>query len=143
MVDKSGTKKIFVINGMGGVGKDTFISFVEEYAKVMNYSSIDVIKDMARLVGWNGEKDEKSRAFLSDLKRVVNGYNRYPLKMMLRKIQEFQRSDAEFLFLHIREAKEIELLKVEYKLRTILIRRTDIPTITSNTSGFGGGKLLL
>lgn len=114
-------KRIFVINGMGGSGKDTFISFIGEYANIVNYSSIDIIKQMARLVGWDGSKDEVSRAFLCELKRLVNDYNRYPLKMMLYKIREFQDSDAEFLFLHVREAKEIELLKKEILFKLNLI----------------------
>lgn len=44
------SKKIFVINGSGGVGKDTFVQFVSEFycrltnKQVINYSSVDEIK---------------------------------------------------------------------------------------------------
>ena len=36
-------KKIIVINGTGGSGKDTFVSYCENYSKVFNFSSIDII----------------------------------------------------------------------------------------------------
>ena len=62
-------KEIVVINGSVGVGKDTFVQFCAEYAPIMNISSVDKVKEAAKvLAGWNGEKDEKSRKFLSDLK---------------------------------------------------------------------------
>ena len=37
-------KKIFVINGTGGSGKDTFVNFISKYAKVFNVSSVDKVK---------------------------------------------------------------------------------------------------
>ena len=64
-------KEIVVINGSGGVGKDTFVQFCNEYTPIMNISSVDKVKEAAKvLAGWNGEKDEKSRKFLSDLKEL-------------------------------------------------------------------------
>ena len=44
-------KKIFIINGSGGTGKDTFVNlFAECYGadKVWNYSSVDKVKRIAR-----------------------------------------------------------------------------------------------
>ena len=43
--------------------------------KVENISSITPIKDLAKLCGWGGEKNEKSRKFLSDLKQLLIDYN--------------------------------------------------------------------
>ena len=55
-------KNIVIINGTGGAGKDTFVSFCSEFVKVLNVSSVDKVKEAAKiLVGWNGEKDEVSR----------------------------------------------------------------------------------
>ena len=54
-------KEVVVINGTGGSGKDTFISKVSKYAKIYNFSSIDKVKEIATLVGWNGTKTEKDR----------------------------------------------------------------------------------
>ena len=35
---------LFVINGTGGSGKDTFVNFISKYAKVFNVSSVDKVK---------------------------------------------------------------------------------------------------
>ena len=45
-------KKIIVINGTGGSGKDTFVEYVSKYAKVYNFSSVDKVKEIAKLIGW-------------------------------------------------------------------------------------------
>ena len=60
-------KKVIIINGTGGSGKDTFVEFCSEFKNVMNISSVDKVKEAASiLVGWNGEKDEKSMKLLVD-----------------------------------------------------------------------------
>ena len=61
-------KAIVIINGTGGSGKDTFIDFVKKHAKVVNVSSVDFVKEVATLAGWQGEKSKEARKFLSDLK---------------------------------------------------------------------------
>ena len=61
-------KNIIIINGTGGSGKDTFVEFVSKYSKVFNFSSVDKVKEVARVIGWSGTKSEKDRKFLSDLK---------------------------------------------------------------------------
>jgi hypothetical protein len=53
------TKQVFIINGSGGCGKDTFISFVSDIACVTNFSSVDKVKEIARIIGWDGEKTER------------------------------------------------------------------------------------
>ena len=61
-------KQVIIINGTGGSGKDTFVRFCSEFAKVTNISSVDKVKEAAKiLVGWNGEKHEKARKLLDDL----------------------------------------------------------------------------
>ena len=62
--------EIFIINGSGGCGKDTFVElFSKHYGpdKVWNYSSVDKVKRIAKEIGWTGAKTEKDRKFLSDL----------------------------------------------------------------------------
>ena len=61
-------KQVFIINGSGGVGKDTFVELVSEnfLLPVMNFSSVDKVKEVARIIGWTGGKSEKDRKFLSD-----------------------------------------------------------------------------
>ena len=61
-------KVVIVINGAGGVGKDTLCELASLHFKVFNVSSITPIKEIASMCGWSGAKDDKSRKFLSDLK---------------------------------------------------------------------------
>lgn len=117
-------KLVVVINGSGGVGKDTVCDVVAKHYKVMNVSSIDPIKKIAIENGWNGEKSEKSRKFLADLKQLFIDYNELPQKYLEKKYQEFLLNDSEILFVHIRECKEIIkfLDYIEHKCITLLIR---------------------
>lgn len=54
--------KIFIVNGQGAAGKDTFEKFVKDFAeeeniKIGKISTIDFVKEIARKCYWNGEKD--------------------------------------------------------------------------------------
>ncbi len=101
-------KLAIVINGAGGVGKDTLCDFAAAHFKVMNISSITPIKELARMCGWSGQKDDKSRKFLSDLKLLTVEYNDFPTVWAKEKYEEFLKSDDEIFFVHIREPREIE-----------------------------------
>lgn len=101
-------KKIaLVINGRGGVGKDTLCDLAAKHFRVYNISSVDPIKDIARTCGWDGSKDDKSRRFLSDLKALTVGYNNYPTVWAKERYLGFLESEYEIMFLHIREPEEI------------------------------------
>lgn len=129
-------KLVIVINGKGGTGKDTLCNFVSQNYKTMNVSSIDPIKDMAKIIGWDEAKDKKSRKLLSDLKRIATEYNDYPTQYILKKYVEFLDSDYEILFVHIREPEQIHLFckKIGYKALTLLIRRKMEVEIFGNSS---------
>lgn len=102
-------KKItIIINGKGGAGKDTMCEMAAKHFRTMNVSSIDPIKRIASQNGWNGEKDDKSRKFLADLKKIFTDYNDLPTEYIFGKYKEFLVSDCEILFVHIREPEEIE-----------------------------------
>ena len=123
---------MFIINGSGGVGKDTFVSLVDYQATVINFSSVDKIKEIAKIIGWNGGKTEKDRKFLSDLKLLCTNYNDMPFNSMKNKYESFLKTNAHFLFLHIREPEEIDRAKKEFDAKTILIKRNSVKHITSN-----------
>lgn len=127
-------KQIFIINGSGGTGKDTFVTFVSKVSNisVVNFSSVDKVKEIARIIGWNGGKTEKDRKFLSDLKLLCTDYNNMPFNSMSEKVKEFTESNETMLFLHIREPEEIEKAKVAFGAKTILIKRDKVKQITSN-----------
>lgn len=143
--NKSINKKIFIINGSGGVGKDTFVKLVGKFIDVKNYSSVQPMKDAARLLGWNGGKTEKDRKFLSDLKVLASKYNCYTYyKNILKQIQEFLNDENTLvLFIHMRDPKDIENIidiyndiinfKGDYNpIETILVKRDNIKDINSN-----------
>lgn len=128
-------KEIFVINGSGGVGKDTFVEFCEKYCRVKIISSVDKVKEAARiLTGWDGTKDEKSRKLLVDLKQLGIEYNDAPFKYIVQSVQEFENNNEEIMFIHIREISEIEKVKKAINAKTILVTNKNIETITSNES---------
>lgn len=101
-------KAVIVINGRGGVGKDTLCDMAKSSFKVENVSSITPIKEIAMMCGWDGTKDDKSRKFLADLKKLSVEYNDYPTVWATEKYKEFLLSDKEIMFIHIREPEEIE-----------------------------------
>ncbi len=117
-------KTVFVINGAGGVGKDTLCDLAAKHFKVYNVSSIDPIKEIAASIGWRGEKTDKARKFLSDLKRLTIDYNDYPTLWGKARYEEFLASDNEVMFFHIREAVEIEkyVRATNGEAKTLLIR---------------------
>lgn len=128
-------KSIIIINGTGGAGKDTFVSFCSEFVKVLNVSSVDKVKEAAKiLVGWNGEKDEVSRKLLVDLKKLSVDYNDAPTKYIKSMADNFKNSDEELMFVHIREAEEIEKTKKLLNAKTLLITNPRVQLITSNDS---------
>jgi nucleoside-triphosphatase THEP1 len=134
-------KHIFIINGSGGVGKDTFVELVstelndilKKFHTVINFSSIDKVKEIAREIGWNGKKSEKDRKFLSDLKILTSEYCDMPFKSMKNKVAEFMNDEESiFLFLHIREPEEIARAVNEFGAKTILVTRDAVKHIVSN-----------
>ncbi len=128
-------KNIIIINGTGGSGKDTFVSFCSEFARVTNISSVDKVKEAAKiLVGWNGAKDEKSRKLLVDLKQLSIQYNDAPTKYIKEQYEIFKRSNSEFLFIHIREIEEIKKIQKLLNAKTLLIKNPRVALITSNSS---------
>ena len=100
-------KYVFVINGPGGVGKDTLCAMAAKHFKVKNVSSITPIKELAATCGWAGEKTDRARRFLADLKALTAAYNDYPTAWITGQYRAILAGDAEILFVHIREGEEI------------------------------------
>lgn len=96
-------KHIFIINGSGGVGKDTFCNLVDEVSngQVYSYSSVNLVKKVAEMCGWNGAKEEHDRKFLSDLKDLLTKYNDAPFKNTCEVIDKFLVGNSfSILFIH-------------------------------------------
>lgn len=118
-------KTVIVINGQGGVGKDTLCAFAGQRYRVDNISSITPIKEIAATFGWRGEKTPEARKFLSDLKRAFTDYNDLPTRYLTAEYRRFLASEDELLFVHIREGSEIDKFKkaVDGDCVTLLILR--------------------
>ena len=137
-------KRIIIINGKGGSGKDTCVKFVTDYyaGHTMNVSTVDPIKKAASLLGWNKSKDNIDRKFLSDLKQISSDYNDYPNKYTISKIDKFSKLSVtwmRFMFIHCREPENIQLLEtylntLNVKHYTLLIRRPGIEDTYGNNS---------
>ena len=100
-------KTVIVINGAGGVGKDTLCDLAQKHFKIKNISSITPIKQIAALCGWGGEKTDKARKFLAEMKQLCVDYNDYPTLWAKGEYESFLESDDEIMFVHIREPEEI------------------------------------
>lgn len=127
--------KLVIINGQGGVGKDTFVEYCrgiigEQYS--LNISTIGFVKEMAKRCGWTGEKTEENRKFLSDLKDILTQWDDVPYKKVIEAIKSWRAAqycdlsidESEMVvFVHCREPQEIAKFVRETNAITVLIRR--------------------
>jgi len=108
---------VCIINGKGGAGKDTFVNFAKEMCDELevhlyNISSVHMIKEAAKLLGWQGSKSLEDRKFLSDLKVLASKYNNHSINYMRQRLIKIkQKGKPFFAFFHIREPEEIEEFK--------------------------------
>lgn len=119
-------KVVIIINGSGGVGKDTLCDCSAKHFRVRSISSITPIKEIARKgFGWDGQKDSKSRKLLADLKEIAVNYNDLPFLYLCEEYESFLNSEDQVLFVHIREGKEIDKFKnrISGVCYTLLITR--------------------
>lgn len=126
-------KRIFIINGGAGVGKDTFCNMVGDVKSVKVISSVDQVKKAANFLGWNFEKTSETRKLLSDLKDLSTAYFDGPMRYLRSSVHRFNVDDRyEILFMHIREPEEIDRAAKEFHAETILITNCNVELITSN-----------
>lgn len=114
--------KIIIINGPGGCGKSTFVEYCKkEHHLVAEYSTVDIVKQIASICGWNGDKDLKNRKFLSDLKDLLTEWNDIPFSKSISFIKktldmwsvEGYNLDEAVIFIHCREPEEIKRFEKE------------------------------
>lgn len=122
------TKTVIIINGRGGVGKDTLCGFAAGRFAVRNVSSITPIKEIAAAHGWQGEKTDSARRFLWLLKTAFTEYCDLPTRYLMEQYRLFAAGDEEILFAHIREGNQIAHFKTEVEKEggrcvTLLVRR--------------------
>lgn len=124
-----------IVNGKGGVGKDTlvddYITHMDHSEHGIKYSSINDVKKLAKLVGWTGEKTDKDRKFLSDLKNILTEYNDMPFCSCAKSYRMACMRSFDIWFCMVREPNEIDKLKnyiLDYggNCVTLLVKRDDV-----------------
>lgn len=129
--------KVILINGMAQSGKDTFISLCQKEnskTKIINISTVDLVKEAAIILGWDNIKDEKGRKFLSDLKSLALSYSDLSEKYIKDTLNNFQNNSMVAVFVHTREPEEIARLKEKFGAVTLLIKNNRVKDIVSNNS---------
>ena len=129
-------KKIFVQNSVGGSGKDTWASLLNKYIPTYKYSIVDLPKEAAKVLGWDGGKTEKDRKFLSDVMDLSTDYNDAPFKDVLSLVTDFKNSkdfdECDVLIIDMRDPKDIARAVETFGAETILIRNPNVRKIESN-----------
>lgn len=127
-------KHVYIVNGMGGCGKDTFARFLKKFVPgTVKFSSIDRVKIVAGFCGWSGGKTERDRKFLSDLKCLLTEYNDTPFEYIKSAVESWSRYDStRAILIDIREPEEIARAVKEFNAKTILIHNDRVPHIHSN-----------
>lgn len=133
--------KVFVINGSGGSGKDTFCNYIKDLAfeKDRTYFVDSVYtstpaKQWAKKMGWDGSKLPSDRRFLCNLKDMLDYWNNATYNCIREYFSNYYISryynsySKAIIFIHAREEKDIVWIK-NYCLnkgiscKSILIKR--------------------
>ncbi|MBE7018426.1 MAG: hypothetical protein E7413_00895 [Ruminococcaceae bacterium] len=128
-------KKIYITNGSGTSGKDTFAKMLSKYITVHKYSSINLVKAMLQFVGVDTEqKTEELRLLLSDMKDRLTKYDNIPFKDISEVVNNFKDNQitADVLLIDIREPDEIARAAEVFDADTILIKNPNVKKIKSN-----------
>ena len=127
-------KKIYILNGAGTSGKGTFVEFVGKYIPTYKYSIVDLPKEAAKVLGWDGGKTEKDRRFLSDIMDLSTDYNDSPFRDVLSVVTDFKNNliEDEVLFIDMRDPRDIDRAVKTFGAKTILIDNPNVEKIESN-----------
>lgn len=133
--------KIIIINGVPTSGKTSFVEFTKDSKyQIYNFSMVDYVKEKAKLLGWDGIKDEKGRRLLSNIKDSLTEYDDIPFKKVIKEIQtvlykydQFEQStDKLIFFVHSREPEDIAKWKELTNAKTLFIRRPAAEDVEHN-----------
>lgn len=103
-------------------------------------STVDLVKEVARFCGWDGQKRPKDRKFLSDLKDVLTQWDDIPYKDIIssyegcKEIWKQLGYDEEkcLYFIMCREPEEIQKFVDRIGARTLLVRRFEVEGLSQS-----------
>lgn len=112
--------KVFIINGSGGSGKDTFCNYIEQLATEKDrfyhvesiYTSTPA-KQWATTMGWDGSKLPSDRRFLCNLKDMLDYWNNATYNHIKNCFSSYYVTkfyhcyNKSIFFIHAREEKDI------------------------------------
>lgn len=129
-------KKVFILNGVGTSGKGEFVACINKYIPTLKYSIVDLSKEAAKVLGWDGGKTEKDRKFLSDIMDLSTDYNDAPFKDVLSLVTDFKNKKNldgyKVLIIDMRDPKDIARAVETFGAETIFIRNPNVKKIESN-----------
>ena len=127
-------KKVFILNGVGSVGKGKFVEFVSKYIPTCKYSIADLPKEAATILGWDGGKTEKDRRFLSDMIDLATEYNDSPFRDVVSIVTDFKNNkiETDVLFVDMRDPKDIVRAVETFDAETVLLRNPRVKHIETN-----------
>ena len=129
-------KLVFIVNGKPRAGKDTFAMILNRYMNVYKYSAVTKVKEIATLWGWDGQKEERDRKFLHELKMLTSEYSDMAYQDVVNEIKKYRNGEieADVFIVDVREPEEIERLAKEVGALTVFIENNNVPAITSNAA---------
>lgn len=132
-------KKVFILNGVGASGKDTFAGYIKKYISSFKYSIVELPKEAATILGWKGGKTERDRKFLSDIVDLATEYNDSPYNDVKSLVIDFYQDDIDLkvLIIDMRDPKDITRAVKDFNAETILIRNPNVNNIDSNHADRG------
>lgn len=121
--------KAYVVNGHPLSGKTKFEEYCQKVLLEKGYtvgifSTIDPVKEIAILLGWDGVKDDKGRRFLSDLKDALDLYCDFTYRHIL---DIFKSGVYDVMFIDSREPPQIQRFCDKLGAQSILVKRRNNP----------------
>lgn len=136
-------KIIYAFIGKARSGKDTSAEILknileEEGVKPVHLAFADLLKEQAKMLGWNGDKDEKGRTFLQTLGDVVKEYHgmNYYSEQLKHRIEDSQ--SHVFLVTDLRFQAEFKMLDSlptdEYRVIFVKVIRNRVEMLDGLTA---------
>ena len=134
-------KKLIILNGTGGAGKDTFYKYISEYLfqrynqTSIHYSYVEFTREMLKEYGIDpSEKTAKYRQLLATINHALTEYRNIPLRdccsliddMLFKGIDDdpyeyVNPNEINCIFLDVREPSVIDSFKKLYPNTTTIL----------------------